>query len=93
MQGVVGQPLCLLGDALSREPLDRLGDAGVQRALLVAEQPVVRHLVCERVLERVLQVWKESSFVEELGSLEAGELGAPRVLRSIGSPTMAATCS
>ena len=34
-QGVVGQPLGLLGDALGREPLDGLGDSGVQGALPV----------------------------------------------------------
>ena len=28
-QGVMGQPLRLLGDALAREPLDGLGDAGM----------------------------------------------------------------
>ena len=37
-QGVMGQPLGLLGDALGREPLDGLGDAGVQGALPVVEQ-------------------------------------------------------
>ena len=83
-QGVMGQPLGLLGDALGREPLDGLGDAGVQGALPVVEQPLVRHLVRERVLERVLEVRKEPGLVEELRGLEAGELGAHLVLRRVG---------
>ena len=55
-QGVMGQPLGLLGHALGREPLEGLGDAGVERALPVVEQALVRHVVRERVLERVLEV-------------------------------------
>ena len=84
-QGVVGQPLGLLGDALGREPLDGLGDAGVQGALPVVEQPLVRHLVRERVLERVLEVRKEPGLVEELRGLEVGELGAHLGLRRVGN--------
>ena len=78
-QGVVGQPLGLLGDALGREPLDGLGDAGVQGALPLVEQSPVRHFVRERVLERVLEVGKEPGLVEELRGL-AGESArrAPR---------------
>jgi hypothetical protein len=75
-QGVVGQPLGLLGDALGREPLDGLGDAGVQGALPVVEQPLVRHLVRERVLERVLEVRKEPGLVEEFRGLQVSQLGA-----------------
>jgi len=83
-QGVMGQPLGLLGEVLGREPLDGLGDAGVQGALPVVEQPLVRHLVSERVLERVLEVRKEPGLVEELGRLEVGQLGAHLVLRRVG---------
>jgi hypothetical protein len=59
----MGQPLGLLGDALGGEPLDRLGDAGVQGPLPLVEQPLARHLVGERVLERVLEVGKEPGLV------------------------------
>ena len=83
-QGVVGEPLGLLGAALGREPLDGLGDASVQGALLLMEQPLVRHLVRERMLERVLEVREESGLVEELGGLQAGEVGAHLVLRRVG---------
>jgi hypothetical protein len=36
-EGVVSQPLGLLGDAFGGEPLDGLGDAGVQGVLPVVE--------------------------------------------------------
>jgi hypothetical protein len=80
----MGKPLGLLGGALGREPLDGLGDAGVQGALPVVEQTLIRHLVRERVLERVLQVRKDPGLVEELRGLEVGELGAHLVLRRVG---------
>ena len=72
-QGVVGQPLDLLGEALGREPLDGLDDAGVQGAPPLLEQALVGHLVGERVLERVLEVGEEARLVEELGGLEVRE--------------------
>jgi len=84
-QGVVGQPLGLLRDALGREPLDGLSDAGVQGALPVVEQPLVRHLVSERMLERVLEVRKEPGLVEELRGLQVRELGAHLLLRRVGN--------
>ncbi len=69
-QGVMGQPLGLLGDTLGREPLDGLSDAGVQGgALPFMEQSLVRDFMSERVLERVLEVRKEPGLVEELRSL------------------------
>jgi hypothetical protein len=45
---VVGQRLGLLGAALGRQPLEGLGDAGVQGAPPVVEHPLVGHLVGER---------------------------------------------
>ena len=47
----MGEPFGLLGDAFGREPLDRLGDAGVQGAVPVPQQPLVCDLLRERVLE------------------------------------------
>ena len=82
---MVGQPLSLLGDALGREPLDGLGDAGVQSALPVVEQSPVCDFVGERVLERVLEVRKEPGLVEELRGLQVGQLGAHRGLRRVGN--------
>jgi hypothetical protein len=67
---VVGQPLGLLDDALGPEPFDGLGDAGMESALPVVEQPLVRRLVREGVLERVLEVRKDPGLVEELRGLQ-----------------------
>ena len=83
-QGVMGQPLDLLGEPVGREPLDRLDDAGVEGAPPVLEQAPVGHLVRQRVLERVLEVRKEPRLVEELGGLEVGEAAAERLLRHVG---------
>jgi hypothetical protein len=84
-QGVMGQPLGLLGDALGRESLDGLGDVGVQGALPVVEQPAVRDVVGERVLERVLAVRKEPGLVEELRGLQVSQLGPHLGLRRVGN--------
>jgi hypothetical protein len=78
--GMVGEPLDVLAPAIGREPSEGLGDAGVQRALPVVEQPLVGHLVREGVLE----VRKEPGLVEELRSLEVGELGEHLGLRHVG---------
>jgi hypothetical protein len=85
VQGVVGQPLGLLGDALARKPLDRLGNARVQITSPVLQQPLVRHLVRERMLERVLEIGKEPDLVKELRALQVGQLGAHLVLRRVGN--------
>ena len=44
VQGVVGQPLRLLGNALGRKPLDRLGNARVQITPPVLKQTLVGYL-------------------------------------------------
>jgi hypothetical protein len=80
----VGQPLSLLSRALAGETLDGLGDAGGQGALPLVEQPLVRNFVSERVLERVLEVREEPGLVEELRSLEVGQLGAYLGLGRVG---------
>jgi hypothetical protein len=82
---VVGQPLRLLGDALSRDLLDSLGDAGMQLTAPVQQQALVGHLVRERVLERELDVRKEPDLVEELRGLQAGKISANLSLRRVGN--------
>src|SRR5215467_3603888 len=46
---------------------------------------LVGDLVCKRVLERVLKVRKEPYLVEELRSLETGQLGAHLGLRRVSN--------
>jgi hypothetical protein len=85
VQGVVGQPLGLLGNALGRKLLDRLGNADVQITPPVLQHSLVGHLVSQRVLESVFDIGKEPNLVEELGGLQAGQLGAHPVLRRVGN--------
>ena len=51
-----------------------LGNARVQISPPVVHQPLVGHLVRERVFERVLEVRKKPDLIEELRGLQAGEL-------------------
>ena len=59
-QRVVGQPLDVLVQPIAVEPLDRVHDPGVQSASALLEQAAVRHLVGQRMLERVLQIREEA---------------------------------
>ena len=81
---VAGQSLGVLRDALGGESLDGRGDARMQGAPPVVEQPPVGDFVGERVLEHVLEIREEPGLVEKLRSLEAGQLGAYLGLRRIG---------
>jgi hypothetical protein len=49
------------------------------------EQPRIRDFVGERVLEGIFQVRREPRLVEEVCSLQAGELGPYLVLRRFGN--------
>ena len=80
----MGQPLGLLGHALGREPREGLGNAGVQDAPPLVEQPPIRDFVGERVLEGELEVRKEPDLVKELRGLEMRQRGPHRGLRRVG---------
>src|SRR5262249_28087466 len=69
-QGVVGETLGLLGHAFACEAFESLGNAGVKGALPVKEQLSVRDVLSESVLERVLEIGKEPSLVQELCGLK-----------------------
>jgi hypothetical protein len=56
----------------------------VERAAPLAEEPAVRHLLGERVLEGVLGVGVEARLVEELPRLEMGQAPAKVLLRQLG---------
>ena len=55
-EGVVGQPLDLLGEPVGVESLDRLDDPRVEAAPALLEQAAVGHLVGQGVLEGVLEL-------------------------------------
>ena len=50
----------------------------MQLTASLLQEGSVRHIVCERVPEAVLEIGKEARLVEELGGLEVGE-AAPKV--------------
>src|SRR5215510_1327446 len=75
-EGVMGQAVDVLRQAAGVEPFDGIDDAGVESATLILEKARVGDLVCERVLEAVLEVEEERRFVEELAALEPTEATA-----------------
>ena len=49
----------------------------------VLEQSRVGYVVCERVLEGVLEVWEQARFVEELSRLQPGKRCLQCVVRKV----------
>ena len=70
---VMRQPLDELLPAFPLPALERVDDPGVERPPLRRQEARVRHLVGQRVLERVLELRGRARLVEELRALEAGE--------------------
>ena len=102
-EGVKGQPLDLLPEAIAVERLDRVDDSRVKAPSPLLQQAPVRDVVGERVLEGVLAIRIESGLIEELGGLQSDESLAERLVsaarRSPGAsangtsvPTTEATC-
>ena len=69
-QGVVGQPLDVLVQAVAVRRSIAVDDPGVQRLAALLEQAAVRDLVGQGMLERVLRLREQASRVEQLGGLE-----------------------
>ena len=80
LQVVPGQGLVELGEALGVQILDDLTSAAVQRAAVLLEQALVRHVVRERVLEQIGQLGERALLVDELHGAELAER-LPGVLR------------
>jgi len=70
----MGQLLDLLGQSTGKEPLDRLYDAGMERAPAVPQERPIRDLVGQGVLEGVLELGEEIGLVQELRGLELHEV-------------------
>ncbi len=77
--GVVREPVDVLDQALRPQPLDRAGDARVQRAPARLREAAVSDVVGEHVAKGVLEIGEEPRLVEELAGLQRGEL--PRQVR------------
>ena len=70
---VMSEPVDLLVQSIGVEPFDRLHDPGMEGAAAIAEEAAVRHLVCQRMLEGVLEVGEELDLVQKLRGLEPRE--------------------
>ena len=82
-EGVVGQALGVLAQAVPIESLDGRRDRRVNRASAVLQEAAVRHLVRERMLERVLRIGEKARLVEELGGPKVRELPAHLVFGDV----------
>ena len=80
VEGVVGELLDVLREASRIEVLDGLDDPGMEGAPPLLKQAAVRHLVGQRMLERVFEVGEKLRLVEELRRLQVGEAAPKRIL-------------
>ena len=72
-EGVQGQGLDLIGQALGSETFEGRHDAGMEHAPPLLEHTAIGDLVRQGMLEGVLVLREESRLVEELGRLEVRE--------------------
>ena len=78
---VMREPLDVLPQAAAVQHLDDADDLGVEQSAPFLKQAAVRHLVRERVLERILEIRKQLRLVEELRGLEIVQASSKRLLR------------
>ena len=71
--GMVSEPLDVLGEPTRIEAFDGTNDTAVELRAPVLEHGPVRHVVSQRVLERVLGIGREARLVEELCRIQARE--------------------
>jgi hypothetical protein len=81
---VIGEPLDMLAKAISVERLDCPDNPRVKLAALLLKQPGVRDLMREGMLERVLEIRKQTSVIEEIASLETIEPATKSLIRQFG---------
>ena len=83
-QGVMRELLDVLAETVGVQVLDGADDGPVQRLPALAQEPAVGDVVRQRVLERVLELGKQSRLVQELTGLEASEAAAAGFLVEAG---------
>ena len=81
-EGMRGQALDLLGQAVRVELFERFDNAGVQQTAALLEETAVGHLVRQGMLEGVFRLGKEPRLVQELGRLEVRQPAIQRRLRA-----------
>jgi hypothetical protein len=84
LQGVVSEPLDLLGKSLPGESLDCFDNPSMHGPAAFLEQSPVGDLVRERVFEGIFEIGKQPYLVEELRGLEMAEAVPDRVLSQFG---------
>ena len=102
-EGMGGQAVDVVGQAVARERFQCLHDPRMQRPPPLLGQTAVRHFVSQGVLEGVGVLRKQVGLVQELGRLEVPEAVVQRVLGQLGDrlqqgkgtsvPITAAVCS
>ena len=68
-QGMVRQPLDLLGHPLGRQRLESFDNAGMQRPAPLLQETSVGHLMREGVLKRIFALGEQPGLIEKLGGL------------------------
>ncbi|MCC7371983.1 MAG: hypothetical protein IT306_26445 [Chloroflexi bacterium] len=86
-QGIVGEPLDVLGEPVNVRLPVRVGHAGVQDPTSFLEQAAVRDLLREGELEGVHRLRKQAGCVQELGSPKYPEHAIEFVVVSISEAT------
>ena len=74
----------MLGQPVGIERLHGAHDPLVEDTSPLLKEAAVCHVLSERVLERVLDLWKEAGLVEELRRLKSNESSPKRVIRYVG---------
>src|SRR5262245_41689158 len=69
----MGKAFHMLAEALSIELLHRRQDAGMEHPPTLMKKTPVSHLMRQRMLERVLQIWEKLRLEEELRLLKMCE--------------------
>jgi hypothetical protein len=82
---MLGEALDLLDQSALGKPFHHLDDLRVEISPAFLQETAVRHLMRERVLEGVFELWKEARLVHELRGLEIGKAGANFVRRQAGN--------
>ena len=82
MEGVMRKAFDVLGQSDRREGLDGAENLRVQLASLLAAQTLVRHVMSQGVLERVLCLGHGARFMDELRALKVPETFLNDVVRA-----------
>ena len=84
-EGMVGQVVDLVRQAVAAERFQGLDNVCMQRPPSLLQETAVGHLVGERVLEGVGVLREEARLVQELGRLEVRQAAVQRLLGQFGN--------